>query len=169
MYFAMLRVVVGMLSGVLGLGGGIFMVPALIFLFPFSPYQAQGTSLAVMIPPIGLFAALEYYRKGYIDFTVVGLIALGFIFGAYAGAFYVDRIPLLLMRRIFGFFMVFIGLQLVFTSAERRFGSAFPAAFATGVLGLLYLLEARMGLAVPRLRRYLERHRPKAPTIEYQI
>ena len=48
----------------------------------FSPYEAQGTSLVVLIPPIGLFAALEYYRKGYIDFAVVGFICLGFVFGA---------------------------------------------------------------------------------------
>lgn len=169
MKFVILGLVVGALSGVLGLGGGIFLVPALIFLFHFTPHEAQGTSLAVLIPPIGLFAALEYYRKGLIDFSVVGLICVGFIFGAYAGAFYVDRISVPLMRRLFGFFMFFIAIQLVFTSPERRFGSIVPAAIATGVLALLYLLERRLGLALPRLRRYLDRHRPKPPSIEYQI
>jgi uncharacterized membrane protein YfcA len=169
MMFVVLGLVVGILSGILGLGGGIFLVPALIFLFHFSPYQAQGTSLAVLIPPIGLFAALEYYRKGYVDFTVVGLICLGFVFGAYAGAFVVDRIPVPLMRRIFGFFMFFIALQMILTSAERRFGSVVPAAMGTGILALLYLLELRLGLALPRLRRYLERHRPRPPAIEYHI
>jgi uncharacterized membrane protein YfcA len=170
MKFIGLGLIVGVLSGVLGLGGGIFLVPALIFLFHFSPHQAQGTSLAVLIPPIGLFAALEYYyRKGYIDFSVVGLICVGFIFGAYAGAFFIDRIPVSLMRRIFGFFMFFIALQMVFTSAERRFGSVVPAALGTAALALLYLLERRLGLALPGLRRYVERHKPKAPAIEYQI
>ena len=169
MRFVLLGLLVGMLSGVLGLGGGIFLVPALVFLFGFSPYQAQGTSLAVLIPPIGLFAALEYYRKGYIDFSVVGLICLGFIFGAYIGAFFVDRIPVPIMRRIFGVFMFLIALQMMFTSADRRFGSIVPSVVGTGVLAVLYFLEQRLGFALPRLRRYVERHRPRPPVIEYQI
>lgn len=169
MSFIALGLVVGMLSGVLGLGGGIFLVPALVFLFHFNPYQAQGTSLGVLIPPIGLFAALEYYRKGYIDFSVVGLICIGFIFGAYAGAFFVDRIPVVTMRRIFGFFMFFIALQMVFTRAEQRFGAVFPSVMGTALLALVYFVERRLNLAMPRLRRYLNRHRPKGPDIEYQI
>lgn len=169
MRFVVLGLVVGALSGILGLGGGIFLVPALILLFHFTPQEAQGTSLAVLIPPIGLFAALEYYRKGLIDFSVVGFVCLGFIFGAYAGAFFVDRIPVPLMRRIFGLFMFFIAIQMVFTSPDRRFGSVVPAALGTGTLGVVYVLERRLGIALPRLRRYLELHRPKARPIEYQI
>ena len=169
MNFVLLGVVVGLLSGVLGLGGGIFLVPALIFLFEFSPQQAQGTSLAVLIPPIGLFAALEYYRKGYIDFGVVGFICLGFVFGAYGGAFFVDRISVPLMRRIFGFFMFFIAVQMVFTSPDRQFGSAVPAALATALLAALHYLERRLGIATPRVRRYLMRHQPPTPRIEYHI
>lgn len=169
MTFVLLGLVVGMLSGVLGLGGGIFLVPALIFLFGFSPHQAQGTSLGVLIPPIGIFAALEYYRRGYIDFSVVGLICLGFIFGAYAGAFFVERIPVPLMRRIFGFFMFFIAVQMVFTRPGQRFGAVVPAVFSTALLALVYFAERRLEISVPRLRRYLERHRPKGPDIEYQI
>jgi uncharacterized protein len=169
MGFVALGLVVGALSGIMGLGGGIFLVPALIYVFKFTPYQAQGTSLAVLIPPIGIFAALEYYRRGYIDFAVVGLICLGFVFGAFAGAFVVDRIPIPLMRRIFGFFMFFISLQLVFATSDQHYGAAFPTAVATGALALLYLLERRLGIALPRLRRTLERHRPKPVQIEYHI
>ena len=164
-----LGLVVGMLSGVLGLGGGIVLVPALIFLFNFTPHQAQGTSLGVLIPPIGIFAALEYYRRGYIDFSVVGFICLGFILGAYAGAFFVDRIPVALMRRIFGFFMFFIALQMVFTRSGQRFGAVFPAFLGTALLAAVYFVERRLEISVPRLRRYLERHRPREPDIEYQI
>ena len=169
MSFILLGLVVGILSGVLGLGGGVFLVPALIFFFHFSPHEAQGTSLAVLIPPIGLFAALEYYRKGYVDVSVVGFICLGFVVGAYAGAFFVDRIPVPLMRRGFGFFMFFVALQMISTSTDRRFGSVFPAAAATGVLLVLYHLEQRLGIALPRLRRYVERRRPTPPAIEYRI
>jgi uncharacterized membrane protein YfcA len=169
MTFVILGVAIGVLSGILGLGGGVFLVPALIFLFDFSPHEAQGTSLAVLIPPIGLFAALEYYRKGYIDFSVVGFICLGFVFGAYAGAFFVDRIPVPTMRRIFGFFMFFIALQMVFTRPDQRFGAAVPAALGTALLAVIYYLERRLGIATPRVRRYLERHKPRAPRIEYNI
>jgi hypothetical protein len=169
MRFVALGLVVGALSGILGLGGGIFLVPALVFLFHFTPHEAQGTSLAVLIPPIGLFAALEYYRRGLIDFSVVGLICLGFVFGAYAGAFYVQRVPVPLMRRLFGLFLFFVALQMVFTSPERRFGSVVPATLATALLALLYGLERRFAIALPRLRRFVERHRPAPPAIEYQI
>lgn len=169
MTFVLLGLCVGVLSGILGLGGGIFLVPALIFLFHFTPHQAQGTSLGVLIPPIGIFAALEYYRRGYIEFHVVGLICLGFVFGAYAGAFVVESIPVPLMRRLFGFFMFFIAIQMVFTSPDRQFGSVVPAAMATSVLAAIYLIERRLGLALPRLRRYVERHRPNRPMIEYNI
>jgi hypothetical protein len=169
MSFILLGLVVGILSGVLGLGGGVFLVPALIFFFHFSPHEAQGTSLAVLIPPIGLFAALEYYRKGYVDVSVVGFICLGFVVGAYAGAFFVDRIPVPLMRRGFGFFMFFVALQMISTSTDRQFGSVFPAVAATGALVVLYHLEQRLGIALPRLRRYVERCRPIPPAIEYRI
>ncbi len=169
MAFVFLGVVVGSLSGILGLGGGIFLVPALIYLFEFSPQQAQGTSLAVLIPPIGLFAALEYYRKGYVDFSVVGLVCLGFVFGAWGGAFFVDRIPVATMRRIFGFFMLFVALQMVLTRPDRRFGSVVPAAMATAALAALYQLERRLGLTTARWRRSLERHKPRPPRIEYHI
>ena len=169
MKFIALGLIVGMLSGVLGLGGGVFLVPALIFLFGFSPPQAQGTSLGVLIPPIGIFAALEYYRKGYIDVSVVGFICLGFVFGAYAGAFFVDRIPVATMRRVFGFFMFFIALQMVFTHPGQRVGAVFPATFGTALLAMVWWLERRLGIPVPRVRRYLEEHRRKAPAIEYQI
>jgi uncharacterized protein len=169
MAFTVLGLVVGVLSGILGLGGGIFLVPALVFLFQFTPQQAQGTSLAVLIPPIGIFAAMEYWRRGQVDVSVVGLICLGFVFGAYAGAFVVQHVPVPLMRRLFGFFMAFVALQMIFTSPERHFGSVFPAAVMTGLLFVLYLLERRLGIALPRLRRMVERRKPPPPAIEYHI
>jgi hypothetical protein len=169
MAYAILGLVVGVLSGILGLGGGIFLVPALVFLFHYTPQQAQGTSLAVLIPPIGIFAAMEYWRRGLVDVSVVGFICAGFVFGAYAGAFVVQVVPVLLMRRLFGFFMFFVALQMVFTSPERQFGSVFPAAAGTAVLFVVYLLERRLGIALPRLRRFVERRKPKPPAIEYHI
>jgi uncharacterized membrane protein YfcA len=169
MTLVVLGLVVGVLSGVLGLGGGIFLVPALIYLYGMTPQQAAGTSLAVLIPPIGIFAALEYWRRGYIQFGTVGLICAGFIVGAYAGALVVAYVPVPLMRRLFGFFLFFMAVQRVFTDPSRRVGSIFPSALGTGLLAVVYLVENRLGLAVPRLRRWLERRRPKGPLIEYNI
>lgn len=80
-----------------------------------------------------------------------------------------SHIPVPLMRRIFGLFMFFVAIQMVFTDPSRRVGSIFPSALATGILALVYLIEKRLGLAVPRLRRWLERRRPKGPLIEYNI
>ncbi len=113
MPFVVLGLTVGGLSGILGLGGGLLLVPALILFFHFTPPQAQGTSLAVLIPPIGLFAALEYYRKGLIEFRVVGLICLGFLVGAYLGALVVDRVPVTLLRRVLGVVLLAIALYMV--------------------------------------------------------
>ncbi len=75
-------VAIGIVSGLLGIGGGVLLVPGLMLLFGFSQSEAQGTNLAVLIPPIGIFAAMIYYQNGYVRLPVVGLIALGFVFGA---------------------------------------------------------------------------------------
>ena len=81
----------------------------------------------------------------------------------------VAHIPVPLMRRLFGFFLFFVAVQMVFTDPSRRVGSIFPSALGTGLLAVVYLVETRLGLTVPRLRRWLERRRPKGPLIEYNI
>ena len=102
LFLALFGVVVGILSGLLGIGGGIVLVPGLMLLFGFSQPEAQGTSLAVLIPPIGLFAAMVYYQHGYVRLPVVGWIALGFVVGAFIGAKLVPSIPLSALRIAFG-------------------------------------------------------------------
>src|SRR5215831_9023078 len=97
-----LGLVIGTLSGMVGVGGGIFLVPALVYLFKFSQHEAQGTSIAVLVPPIGIFAALEYYRHGSVRLAVVGWIALGFALGAFGGALVAGQLPGLALRRMFG-------------------------------------------------------------------
>src|SRR5512135_3801399 len=75
----------GTLSGLTGLGGGFIMVPLLVYLFGMSQHSAQGTSLAVLLPPLGLLAFLQYYRNGHVDVRVAVLVAMGFFFGGYVG------------------------------------------------------------------------------------
>src|SRR3954468_21596358 len=85
--------VVGLISGVLGIGGAILLVPALVLVFGFSQGRAQGTSIGALVPPIGIFAAVQYYRNGLLDVRVSALIAIGFVFGAFLGAYLVPHIP----------------------------------------------------------------------------
>lgn len=97
-----LGIFAGTISGVIGLGGGIIVIPLLVYVFGFSQHTAQGTTLAMMIPPIGFLAAWIYYKQGYVNLPVAGLICLGFIIGGYFGAKFAVWIPDLILRKIFG-------------------------------------------------------------------
>ncbi len=107
--------VVGMVSGVVGIGGGVLFVPALIWLLGMNQYKAQGTSLGALLAPVGLFAFLEYYRKGNADLRVALLLAAGFLVGGYFGAAGAQHIPELWLRRIFAVALVAIGGRMWFT------------------------------------------------------
>lgn len=124
-------VFVGVLSGLMGIGGGIVLVPGLMLLFGFSQPEAQGTSLAVLIPPIGLFAALVYYQHGYVRLPVVGWIALGFIVGALIGAKLVPSIPPTALHIAFGLLLLYEGFTFVMGSSTARKEVALPAGLAT--------------------------------------
>jgi uncharacterized membrane protein YfcA len=107
-------VATGILSGLIGLGGGIFIVPALVFVFNMSQHQAQGTSLATLLLPIGLFGFLEYYRHGHVDLRVAALLALGFALGIYLGGRWAQAIPDLVLRRAFAVALVLIAIRMWF-------------------------------------------------------
>ncbi|MDO9465372.1 MAG: sulfite exporter TauE/SafE family protein [bacterium] len=100
--YVILGVVAGMASGLIGIGGGIIVVPCLIYIFGFSQHAAQGTTLAMLIPPIGLLAAWAYYKQGYANIPVAGLICLGFVLGGYFGAKLAIGFPEVILRKIFG-------------------------------------------------------------------
>jgi uncharacterized membrane protein YfcA len=76
----------GMLSGLIGVGGGIVILPALMFFVGFNQYEAQGTSLGLLLLPIGILAVMNYYQKGYIDSKFVGIMAIGFFIGGFLGS-----------------------------------------------------------------------------------
>lgn len=128
---AVFGVAVGVLSGLLGIGGGIVLVPGLMLLFGFSQPEAQGTSLAVMIPPIGLFAALVYYQHGYVRLPVAGWIALGFLVGALIGAKLVPSIPPTALRIAFGLLLLYEGFTFVMGTSTARKEVALHAGLAT--------------------------------------
>ena len=81
-----LGLIAGVLSGMFGIGGGTILIPAMVFLFGLTQHQAQGTSLAIMIPPIGLLAAMRYYYSGNVKLGMAGFICLGFFVGGLIGA-----------------------------------------------------------------------------------
>jgi uncharacterized membrane protein YfcA len=106
---------VGVFSGVVGLGGGILFVPALIWIAGMSQHKAQGASLGALLAPVGIFAFMEYYRKGNADLKVALLLAVGFLIGSYFGAVGAQHIPDLWLRRIFAVTMIVVGGKMLFS------------------------------------------------------
>ncbi len=112
--YIILGVVAGTLSGMFGIGGGIILIPALVFIFGLTQHQAQGTTLALMIPPIGLLAALRYYQSGNVKLGMAGFICLGFFVGGFIGANLVQNFSEPLLRKGFALFLLFVSLHMLF-------------------------------------------------------
>jgi hypothetical protein len=109
----LLGLVAGILSGILGIGGGIILIPAMVFLFGMSQHQAQGTTLALMVPPIGLLAAWAYYKQGFVDLKMAGFICLGFFVGGLLGAKFAVEIPEPILKKVFGIVMLGVSLKMI--------------------------------------------------------
>jgi uncharacterized membrane protein YfcA len=112
--FIVLGFFIGVFSGVVGLGGGIIMIPALVVLFGFSQHQAQGTTLAMMVPPIGIGAAWVYCKQGSVDLKVAGLCALGFVLGGFLGAKIATTLPNAVLKKVFGVTLLVLSIRMVF-------------------------------------------------------
>lgn len=104
----------GILSGFVGVGGGIIMVPAMVWLLGYSQHQAQGTSLAVLMFPVVFMAVRNYYRAGMIDPKVVAVIALAFVLGGYYGSKWSLALPMATVQKVFGGIMLLASLKLIF-------------------------------------------------------
>ncbi len=105
----------GILSGLIGIGGAIIIIPSLVLVFSMSQHMAQGTTLALMVPPIGLLAAWTYYKAGFVDLKVAALICVGFFVGGFIGAKFVAHIPDQLLRRIFGIVLLLAAMKMIFS------------------------------------------------------
>jgi uncharacterized membrane protein YfcA len=103
----------GMLSGLVGVGGGIIIVPALVFFLGFSQQQAQGTSLGLLLLPVGILAVLNYYNKGHIDVKVVGIMAIGFVIGGWFGSKLAVSISELAVKRIFAVILFYSAFKML--------------------------------------------------------
>jgi uncharacterized membrane protein YfcA len=111
----------GLASGIFGIGGGVILVPALIYLAGFSQHRATGTSLAVLLPPIGLAATVEYYVHGNVDIRAAFVLAATIFIGAWIGAFVANHISAPLLRLIFALFLTALGCWMS-VGALRRIG-----------------------------------------------
>ena len=112
--YVLLGLAAGVLSGLIGIGGGVLIVPVLLFFFKYSQHEAQGTTLALLVPPIGLLAAWTYYRLGYVHLTAAAYICVGFFLGGLLGARFATGMSNLLLERIFGGVLLLISLKMIF-------------------------------------------------------
>jgi uncharacterized membrane protein YfcA len=104
----------GALSGLVGVGGGIIVVPALVYILGFSQHQAQGTSLGLLLLPVGILAVLNYYKKGYIDIKVVLIMSVAFIIGGYFGSRYSLSLSQETVKKIFAVIMLAVATKMLF-------------------------------------------------------
>jgi len=111
--FLLLGLLAGVLSGLLGIGGGIVIIPVLVFVFGLSQHMAQGTTLALMVPPIGLPAAWTYYKQGNVDLGIAALICIGFLFGGLLGAKLAGAISGVLLKRLFGVLLLITAVKMI--------------------------------------------------------
>ena len=105
---------VGILSGLVGIGGGIVIVPVLVYALHMSQRKAQGTSLGALLAPIGILAFIEYYKAGNVDVKLAFLIAVGFIFGGYFGGMWAQQIPQHVLRKMFAILLGVTAVKMFF-------------------------------------------------------
>lgn len=103
----------GVFSGFFGVGGATILIPILVFICGFTQHQAQGTTLAALVPPIGLLAAWRYWQSGNVKLSVAAFICLGFFIGGYIGAGFVQNISEPVLKKLFGVFLLIVSLNMM--------------------------------------------------------
>jgi len=103
----------GVLSGLVGVGGGIIVVPALVFFLGFTQHEAQGTSLGLLLLPVGILAVASYYNKGYIDIKVVGIMAIAFVIGGWIGSKLAITVSEVAVKRVFAVILFYTAFKML--------------------------------------------------------
>jgi uncharacterized membrane protein YfcA len=104
----------GFASGMVGIGGGVIIVPALVYFLAFTQHQAQGNSLALLLFPVGILGVINYYKKGYVDFRYAALLAVGFVAGSYLGSKFSLSLPQESVKKIFAILMIVLAVKMLF-------------------------------------------------------
>lgn len=112
--YIVLGLIAGTLSGMFGIGGGVILIPGLVFLAGLTQHEAQGTTLAIMLLPIGILAVIRYCQTGHVRFSIAAFICLGFVIGGLIGANIAVGIPNLVLRRAFGVFLMIVAAYTIF-------------------------------------------------------
>lgn len=107
--------IAGFVSGAMGVGGAIIIVPFLVFFLGMTQHQAQGTSLMVLVFPVGIFAVMNYFKSGYVNLKFALFLILAFMLGSYLGSLMAIHIPAKILQKIFAFLLVIIGLKMLIT------------------------------------------------------
>jgi uncharacterized protein len=112
-------VAAGVLSGLIGVGGGIIIVPALVYFLAFSQQKAQGTSLGILLLPVGILAVMQYYKQGHVDVRVVLIVSLAFIAGGYFGSKLALNLPEATLKKIFAVVLIIIACKMLFVDKPK--------------------------------------------------
>ncbi len=110
----------GTLSGMVGVGGGIVIVPALVYFLGFTQMNAQGTSLALIMLPVGVLGVMQYYKQGHVDFNVVIVLAIGFVAGSFFGSKFSLSLPEEAVKKIFAILMIIIAVKMLFLDKKIK-------------------------------------------------
>lgn len=105
----------GLLAGIFGVGGAIIVIPALVFIFGLSQHEAQGTSLAFMLPPVGILATWNYWKAGHVNWKIALILSLTFVVGAYLGSHFSINLSDKTLRRLFGVLMIVVAIKMIFS------------------------------------------------------
>ena len=108
----------GFLGGLVGIGGGVLIVPALVLLLGLSQHMAQGISLAMILFPVGILGVINYYKNGFVDLRFAGLLAIGFFAGSYLGSKFSLSLPQDTVRKIFAIVMILLSIKLLMTGKK---------------------------------------------------
>ncbi|MEP6583874.1 MAG: sulfite exporter TauE/SafE family protein [Ginsengibacter sp.] len=110
----------GIMGGLVGIGGGIVIVPALVYFLSFSQKEAQGTSLGILLLPIGILGVWQYYKAGYVDMRIVWLVAVGFLAGSYIGSKISLSLPQEMVKKIFAILMIAVAFKMLFIDKKAK-------------------------------------------------
>ncbi len=123
----------GFLSGLIGIGGGVIIVPALVILLGFSQKLAQGTSLGILLLPVGILAVIQYYKQGYLNVNYVAIVATTFVIGGFLGSKLALSLSDEKMKKIFAIIMLLIAIKMLFFDTGKPTPPKDPVASSTNI------------------------------------